>query len=237
MSKIWFIIMLSAAMAGCAARSTYYPLSDTCGTPLLPPMQPHVGSVTMLSVAAPSTKQLRIRAEMIAFTRDGKLTLALAMGLNQIARLERLPDARPALAGLLVEVGQLQQALGRMKLAQASYLRAIALYADDPFERPETLAPVTALAVLYRREGKLEEAQRLQLDAYPKLLEWLGPAHPDVIESKGELAKLQLALKQYDRAALPGSRHRQLPRTAMSVKAARNQGLNCPSAHSRRDCL
>ncbi len=113
-----------------------------------------------------------------------------------------------------------------MRLAQASYLRALALYADEPFERPATLAPTTELAILYRREGKLAEALRLQLDAYPKLLEWLGPAHPDVIESHGELARLHLALKHYDKAAA-------LFRTSLKrARAARDRTAMIESRHA-----
>jgi tetratricopeptide (TPR) repeat protein len=158
------------------------------------------GTVTMLALNEASAERLRTRGEMITYTREGKLTLALAAGLNEITRLETRPQARSELAGVLVEVGQLQHALGRSQLAEASFLRAIALYEEEQLEQPEPMAATTELAILYRREGKLGDALRLQRAAYPKLLEWLGPAHPDVIESEGELAKLELALGNFDEA-------------------------------------
>ena len=157
-----------------------------------------------ISVATPERQ--RVRGEMIGLVRAGKLKSALVLGETLLASKQVESDAwgtdAVELAGLLTEVSELQQALQRMRSAEAGYLRVIKPYSQVQYQYPEMLRPAVALAIMYRSQGKSAQALPLQLAAYPQLLAWLGPEHPDVIESEGELAQLHLDLRHYDEAAV-----------------------------------
>ncbi|MES2297735.1 MAG: tetratricopeptide repeat protein [Pseudomonadota bacterium] len=163
-------------------------------------------AVQFLAPIAVSPERLRLRQDMIALVRAGKLKSALALGEAQLAVNEATWEAGGKVAvefaGLLTDVSELHQALHHVGTAEAGYRRAISLYSNVQYEYPEMLRPTVDLAILYRSRGKPELALPLQLSAYPKLLAWLGPEHPDVIESEGELVQLHQTLKQYHEATV-----------------------------------
>lgn len=204
------IALLLCAVGGCASPPDAYigPVMVGCiqnegpySTQQL--REPHV-SLQVFSPFLVSPERLSVRDDMIALVRAGKLKGALALGATQIALKEVDAGEKDSveLAALITDVSELQQALQRMGPAEAGYLRAIAIYSDVQEKNPEMLRPTIDLAILYRGQGKLARALALQLEAYPTLLAWLGPEHPDVIESEGELAQLHLKLKQYGKAAV-----------------------------------
>lgn len=213
MMKRAFVALLLCVVAGCASRPAPFEAFTmlTCDliepgprALLTPDISVHTFSSLTGSAAAASPERLRVRDDMIALARAGRLKSALALGEKQLglqeAELKAERGNATEMAGLVTEISELQHALKRMAAAEAGYLRAIALYADVHIAYPEMLRPTLDLAILYRSQGKPAQALPLQLSAYPKLLAWLGPGHPDVIESEAELAQLHLTLKQYDEA-------------------------------------
>jgi tetratricopeptide (TPR) repeat protein len=227
------IALLLCGVAGCAIRPNFISAPLTCELVPRTFLTPSISVLTFSSLTGGATsaspERLRVRDDMIAMVRAGKLKSALAMGETQLALQEAELKAGRGnaveLAGLVTEISELQHALKRMALAEAGYLRAIALYSDVRFEYPEMLRPTLDLAILYRGQGKPALALPLQLAAYPKLLAWLGPDHPDVIESEAELAHLHLALKQYDEA---------LPLFQARLERARLAGDKAATVQSRK---
>lgn len=198
------IALLLCAFSGCASRpATVVPFSLTCETVPIRQLTPTV-SVQLIPISVASPERERVRGEMIALVRTGRLKSALALAEIFLASKQVAPDAggndAVELAGLITEVSELHQALQNMRSAEAGYLRAIEIYSRRQYQYPEMLRPTVALAILYRSQGKPARALPLQLAAYPKLLTWLGPDHPDVIESESELSQLHLNLRQYDEA-------------------------------------
>ncbi|MES2116819.1 MAG: tetratricopeptide repeat protein [Pseudomonadota bacterium] len=204
------IALLLCAVGGCASRPALVEprIYLDCGVTEMPYAPPRLRlakvSFQIMSAVVASPERLSVREEMIGLVRAGKLKTALAIGEVQLALQEGALKAgghdEAGLAGLMTDVGELQQALQHLGPAAKRYRRAIALYARVHADGPEALRPVVDLAILYRRQGKTALALALQRDAYPKLLAWLGPEHPDVLESEGELVRLLFTFKQYEEA-------------------------------------
>lgn len=159
--------------------------------------------------------------ELIAMTRAGDLAGALvraeqALAAEQAA-LERAraglaaakggTPVRLASAGLEVDsgtasvaklldwVGELHLAMGHPAQAQQAYLQALSLLASDAAADPLMVARTKSdLAILYRRGGEHARALPLQQEALKTMLPLLGAAHPDVLESQAEVARIQAAL-------------------------------------------
>lgn len=200
-----YIALVLCAISGCVSRqAAFIPWIPTCEVVHVTLLKPTV-SVELFEISPASSERQRVRDEMIALVRAGNLLSALAIGEAQLVskQVESHTGSNDEveLAGLITDVSELQQSLQRTRSAEAGYLQAMRIYSHVQDQYPEMLRPAVALAILYRSQGKFEQALPLQRSAYPKLLAWLGPDHPDVIESEGELALLHLNLRQYDEAA------------------------------------
>lgn len=105
------------------------------------------------------------------------------------AARRKLTSSQLQLAQQLEWIGELHHALGQLPEAEAMYDRALALYTRHRSRGNEHVED--ALAVLYRMRGDYARALPLREKVLAAQLASGGETHPDVIESKAELARIR----------------------------------------------
>ncbi|TFW30117.1 tetratricopeptide repeat protein [Massilia horti] len=130
-------------------------------------------------------------------------------------------------------ISELHHGMNDLAQAEGMYVLALAQYTKMPV--PDTIRATrikTDLAVLYRMRGEPARALTLQQEALATMLDMFGPDHPDVRETKDELALIYRALKQYAAAEplyVNGS-----PGPNMVVRRRRSLTTSKPWPKSRR---
>jgi serine/threonine protein kinase/tetratricopeptide (TPR) repeat protein len=152
-------------------------------------------------------KQRAIRAVNAAFPDDLSFAVWLTCerllphALRCATWIEQLPDAEPAFAHVLNQVGEYLYYRGRYSEAEPLYQRALCIreqkLGDD---HPETATSLNNLAELYRTQSQYALAEPLYVRALSIDLSVYGPDHPDVGSDLNNLALLYQAQGKYAQA-------------------------------------
>jgi len=134
-------------------------------------------------------------------TRGNSITAReiLDAGVEKIGK--ELADEPEVQARLMQTMGKVYASLGLYPKALPSLEQSVAtrrrLLGE---EHPETLDAMAALAFIYRTQGRLEEAERLDRRVLEARRRVLGEDHPDTLETMTELAAVYTYEKRYAEA-------------------------------------
>src|SRR5262249_13638592 len=118
----------------------------------------------------------------------GAVQLALGQPKDALVTYERLRAKLPNSAEAQLRIGQLHEVLGDAKAAEAAYSKAASM-------GREYTGPIVALAKLYARTGRIDDAMKLAEDLLGRF--------PKLALGNGLMGDLLAGREQFAQAGLP----------------------------------